>query len=434
MNDCCAIENRVRDFVAAHGSGGIIVGLSGGADSVALLAALVSCGARCIAVHCNFGLRGAESDRDMSHSIDVCRQLGVECKVVHFDVKAYMRDHKCSMETACRELRYNKFEEIRIATGCEWIAVAHHREDNNETLMLNLFRGTGISGLRGMKPVNGRIIRPLLGVTKNELLEYLAAKGLTYITDSSNLQSDFARNKVRNLIMPAIRDSFADADTGIATTISNLAQTDSFIAEMIELEKERFVAADGSIAVDRLIRQRKNASYILYEILKEEGFNATHTGDIIRSCISNASGKEFCSALGIKRVLDRGSLLLAKDDAPERIDVIIETVPITEFHPGVSPAIEYFGMEAMDGVPLTVRPWRQGDRMRPFGMKGSRLISDMLSDAKLSLIQKQNVRLLVKGDEILWLIGMRRSALYPVDKKAAHIIKVSASELPCSQK
>ena len=426
MTGISAFEDIVRDF-ASHCCGGIIVGLSGGADSVALLAALASCGARCVAVHCNFALRGTESDRDMNHSINICRQLGVECKVVHFDVGTYMRKHKCSMETACRELRYDKFEEIRIATGCEWIAVAHHREDNGETLMLNLFRGTGISGLRGIRPVNGKIIRPLLGVSKNEILEYLAARRLTYITDSSNLQSDFARNKVRNLIMPVVRECFPKADASIATTITNLAQTDAFIAEMIQLEKERFVTAEGTVELEKLLKTRKNAEFILYELLKSEGFNATHVRDLVISCKSGSSGKEFISATGSHRVLDRGRLIPFAT-AGSQMDINIDVVNISEFHPGASPFTEYFGLDATEGEPLRIRSWQPGDRMRPFGMKGTRLVSDILSDAKLSMIQKRNVRLLVKGDEILWLIGLRRSALYPVDKNATHIIKVTASE------
>ncbi|MDE5745321.1 MAG: tRNA lysidine(34) synthetase TilS, partial [Paramuribaculum sp.] len=214
-------EHKVQNFIHRSSTDSIIVGLSGGADSVALLAALSAAGCKCIAAHCNFMLRGEESERDMAHAEKIARSLGTDYISTRFDVPEYMKSHKCSLETACRDLRYRWFEELRHTYDAVWIAVGHHREDNNETFFLNLLRGTGLRGLKGMRPINGTVIRPLLNFTREEIERYLENKGIPYITDSSNLVADVARNKIRNNIMPEIRKHFPNSGKTITSTISN---------------------------------------------------------------------------------------------------------------------------------------------------------------------------------------------------------------------
>ena len=177
----------------------VLVALSGGADSVALLRILLDLGCQCHAAHCNFNLRGIESKRDEQFVRDLCEKLHVRLEVKSFDVPTYQQEHGGSVEMACRDLRYAWFEEERLAHGCPFIAVAHQADDQIETFYLNLMRGTGLRGLTGMKRLNGNVWRPLLGVSRNDLLDYLASIGQDFVTDSTNAQNDFRRNRLRNI-------------------------------------------------------------------------------------------------------------------------------------------------------------------------------------------------------------------------------------------
>lgn len=426
-------ELKVRQFTGTITSGKIIVGLSGGADSVALLASLVAAGEKCIAAHCNFALRGEESERDMRHAVETAKMLGVACMTIKFNVPEYMKLHKCSLETACRELRYEWFEKLRIENNARWIAVAHHRDDNNETLLLNLMRGTGICGLRGMLPVNGRIIRPFLAFTRQEIESYLSEKGIGFVTDSTNAVPDVSRNKIRNTIMPVLRKDFPNADKAIETTISNLYSTEIFINEMIESEKKLWIKGD-IIDIQALVEARKSAVFILFELVRGFGFNYGQCEEMIGCVKSGASGKIFESRSGKLYCIDRGRLIPVKTD-DSVCEIKTETVPVSEFKPGQNNFIEYFDSKILEGTPLTVRKWQVGDRMRPYGMKkGSRLISDIMRDARYSLVDKDNTWLLTKSDKILWIIGLRRSCLYPVASDAEKIVRISATlKLPGSE-
>lgn len=426
-------ENKIRNFSRQFVSDKIIVGLSGGADSVALLVSLRSVGCECVAAHCNFMLRGEESERDMNHAREIAYRTGAEFVSIRFDVPEYMSNHKCSLETACRELRYSWFQELCREMNAAWIAVGHHREDNVETFFLNLFRGTGIRGLKGMRPVNANIIRPLLSFTRDEIELYLKEKGVDFITDSSNNVADVARNRIRNTLMPVIRHDFPNADKSISTTISNLYATETFVKEMISRERDEWVN-NGVIDISGIVKKRESASYIIFELLNELGFNSEQSRDIIRCVLSSATGKTFVNNTGEIYCLDRGKLV-PMSQANNEYRIITEIISINDFTPGQNPFIEYFDLSILDGEPLKVRKWQLGDRMKTFGMKsGSRLISDIMRDAGYSLVDKDNTRLLVKGDDILWVIGLRRSNSYLVNRKSSEILRITAvSELPSSQ-
>ena len=418
-------ENKVRSFASEFFFDKIVVGLSGGADSVALLAALCSVGCNCIAAHCNFMLRGKESERDMTHACKIAEICGAEFESVRFNVPEYIRLHKCSLETACRELRYAWFKDLCTSKNAKWIAVGHHREDNTETFFLNLFRGSGIRGLKGMRPVNGNIIRPLLSFTRKEIEQYLKEKGLDFITDSSNLVADVARNRIRNIVMPIIRKECPHADSTIATTVSNLYSTESFVSEMMNLERQKWVQ-DDSINISQILNQRKSAPFIIFELLSDKGFNRDQSDDIIRCVKSGSTGKIFKNNSGELYCIDHGILIPMNQNSTD-YEIISELIPKEEFLPGKDPLVEYFDASVLTGEKLSVRKWHIGDRIRPFGMKkGSRLISDIMRDAGYSLIDKDNTRLLVKGDEILWIIGLRRSYLYPITENTSNIVRITA--------
>ena len=235
--NACEIEIKVAEYAKEHNlcakDDAVIVALSGGADSVALLRILLSIGVQCCALHCNFGLRGAESDRDEAFVRNLCTQLGVLLKVKHFDVAKYEQEQKVSTEMACRELRYAWFDEERALQGAKAIAVAHHYDDNVETFFLNMLRGTGIQGLTGIRAKNGYVVRPLLCVKREEIEAYLKELGQEYVVDSTNLENDFKRNKIRNVLIPTLNELFPDYEAGMMRTLQNLQGCNDFIRVLL---------------------------------------------------------------------------------------------------------------------------------------------------------------------------------------------------------
>ena len=203
------LESKIEKYISEKGLFGktdkLVVALSGGADSVALLRILLSLGYDCVAAHCNFHLRAAESDRDEDFVRKLCAGLSVHLEVVHFQTSDYARENSLSIEMAARELRYGWFDEIRKRYGASCIAVAHHRDDSVETFLLNLSRGTGINGLKGIMPKNGFIVRPLLEAGRDDILEYLKRIEQDYVTDSTNLEDIYTRNKIRLDIIPLFK-------------------------------------------------------------------------------------------------------------------------------------------------------------------------------------------------------------------------------------
>lgn len=426
----------IKACIARHGliedGGCVVVALSGGADSVALLSVLVSLGYRCVAAHCNFHLRGSESDRDCRHAAAVADSLGVKCVIKDFDVPAYEAAHGVSTEMACRELRYEWFEQVRVEYGAAAIAVAHHRDDNIETFFLNLLRGTGIAGLSGMSPRNGYVIRPMLDCTRADVEKYLGEQELGYVTDSTNRQNDFKRNRLRNLILPMIREQFPGADDAIASTVSLLRENEAVYREAINA-KDACYRRGNRVDVKSLAANEKNAVTVLFEILRPFGFNATHAGDIIAS--AGVSGRRFRSRSHVA-LLNRGELVLSETDGdcavaaedeeyeidmtggvshPVSLDVTIVDGCGSRHELTADSRTLILDGTVLDGNPrFVLRRWRKGDRLAPFGMKGTKKVSDIFSDAKLSLNEKSKVWLLTRNGEILWIVGMRASRHFPV--------------------
>lgn len=260
-------ERLTRDFLIRRGVASVLAGVSGGADSTALLLMLRASGVRTEAIHCNFHLRGSESMRDERRVGKLCGDLGVTLHTVDFDVDAYRRLHPgSSLEMACRDLRYEVFENLRRELRLDRIAVAHNADDNAETLLLNLFRGSGITGLRGMLPDTGSVIRPLLGMSRSDIEQYLELKGEKFVTDSSNLQSDFRRNFIRNELMPMIRQRWAGVDKAFSKTLENLRSEENVISEA----EQRWIPTDNFLSLE-LISQAPDKFWIIYRFASRYG-------------------------------------------------------------------------------------------------------------------------------------------------------------------
>lgn len=253
----------------------VIVTCSGGADSIFLLHILNKLGFECVVAHCNFHLRGEESDRDENFVSEFCKNEGITLLVEHFDTKQFAAENKLSIEMAARELRYNWFEKIRAEYNAGAIAVAHHSDDSIETILLNLLRGTGLKGICGIRPRNGFIVRPLLCVNRKEIEEYLAENGIGYITDSTNLENEYTRNKIRNIVMPILREINPQIDSVMLSNAENFAAAETIYKGVIEKGKSSAVTiTDDSYIVDlKVVNKFAEPFTLLYECLKDFSFH-----------------------------------------------------------------------------------------------------------------------------------------------------------------
>lgn len=422
------VIETVQKFIHQHrlltDKARVVVGLSGGPDSVCLALMLHQLHYEVVAVHCNFQLRGEESTRDELFVERLCRQWGWEHERMRFDTQAYAHERHLSIEMAARELRYQALRDIREKHQAEAIAVGHHQDDNAETLLLNLARGTGIKGLCGMQPKHDDIIRPLLCLSRQEILSYLHAIGQDYVTDHTNLEDDFARNKVRLNILPQLEAINQGALPNITSTIENLNEVQQVyrqaIASAIDECCRQNEVGERCIDIGRLTRQPSPIS-VLHELLSPIGFNKGQLKDILASL--GESGRIF-TANRCRLLIDRQDIIIEAPHYPMP-DIHQEVVPAEALTLRRDPRHAYLDADKLHGK-LTLRTPRQGDTFAPFGMNGKRrLLSDYLTDQKLSLFQKEHQPLLMDGEEIVWVVGRRSSDLYRVDATTRRVIALS---------
>ena len=410
-----------------------LIALSGGADSVALLVALQKLGYECEAMHCNFHLRGEESMRDEEFVRTLCEKRGVKLIVADFDTEKYAAEKGISIEMAARELRYKAFEKHRKEIGAKSIAVAHHRDDSAETMLLNLIRGTGIKGLHGIQPRNGHIVRPLLCVGRNDIMEYLEKRGEGYVTDSTNLETDFTRNKIRLQIMPLLQEINPSIATTLAQTAERISEVEKIYTKATEEGVER--VKKGNIIDIELLKQEPSPQALLHEIVQPLGFNSAQTNDILQATDAE-SGRTFES--NEWRIMkDRTTLIIAPKTSSQTLvtipgDGCLKTphgtlICATKEYNGIIERKKEIATIDLDKVqqPLTLRNKREGDRFTPFGMRGSKLVSDYLTDRKTSLLEKEQQLVVTDATErILWVVGERLAAQCAVDEKTKKILRL----------
>lgn len=430
------VAETVRRFIEMHlhQPARIIVGLSGGADSMALLLALKASGVSCIAAHCNFHLRGSESDRDRAHCEETCRRLGIELLIKDFDVEK--RRHKTgeSLEMACRSLRYDWWDSLIKNDVADFVAVGHHREDNVETLFLNLMRGCGIAGAKGMMPVNGYIIRPMLSLSRQEIKTYVRKCGFEWVTDHTNLENDFSRNKLRNLVMPELESAFPGAIQSISRSMALLRENYELFESLVDDKRALYTSPSGDVDVRSIMENEKHGRELLHQMLSKTGLNHSQIADIATAY--SQSGRRFETLQG-EYVLDRGILTHLNDACSfNEVSTCLpslferEVITVDEFRKEISDGVRrpdrlYIDAKALDGNPeWTVRSWRQGDRMQPFGMKGTRLVSDIFNDLKIGASKKNYIPLLFRDDKLIWIAGVRASNLYRVTENTEKVIKL----------
>lgn len=405
----------------------IIVALSGGADSVALLRILHTLGYDCEAAHCNFHLRGIESDRDEMFVRKLCKTMRTPLHTIDFATEQYAIEKKISIEMAARELRYQWFAEIKEKTKADVIAVAHHQDDSVETVLLNLIRGTGINGLLGIRPKNGDIVRPLLCISRKEITDYLQNAGQEYMTDSTNLQDEYTRNKIRLNLLPLMQEINPLVKEHIIDTSNYLNDVNRIYNKGIEEGKQR-VIEKGNIRIVPLLKEPSPRA-LLFEILYPLGFNAAQTKNIL-AMLEGQTGKQFISKDGWRVVKDRELLLIDKKEKQEipPFCLIKEEKEYTkDFIIPREKHIACFDTDKLIGE-LNLRKWQTGDIFIPFGMKGKKKVSDYLTDRKFSIIQKENQWVLCCGDKIIWIVGERTDNRFRIDEKTKKVTVFKMSE------
>ena len=422
------LSRTVRQYISERqlidNGARVLVALSGGADSVALLCVLLDLGYQVEAAHCNFHLRGEESDRDEAFCKNLCQRKNVPLHIAHFDTRTYAELHKVSIEMAARDLRYNYFAQLLDDLDIKTLCVAHHKDDSVETFLLNLLRGTGIEGLKGIAAKNGRIVRPLLCVGRDEILAYLDSIGQDFVVDSTNLEDDVQRNKVRLNVIPLLKTINPAAS-------KNIAKAAERIADMLPVIDSAMVEAKGRVCdeseslmrinISRL-RSEQSSELVLWNLLKDKGFSSSQV-ERIASCLDAQTGSEWLSSTH-SLVIDRADILVEplQKDKPkvmripeegtyiygEKCRFSFSLVPVdSDFK--VSKDASCVCLDAdLVSFPLTVRPFRQGDTFVPFGMKGRKLLSDFLTDRKQSLFDKRRQLVIAdSSDRILWVAGIR---------------------------
>lgn len=433
--------SQVRQFIQTNqllsDYAKVIVATSGGADSVALLHSLVQLDYQCLVAHVNFQLRGAESERDKDFTQKLAEKLGLQFLTISFDTKAYAFQQQISIEMAARELRYNWFEEIRQQTGAQAIAVAHHADDNAETFLMNLTRGTGVRGLTGIPVRNGHIIRPLLSCIRQDIETYLECIGQDYVTDSTNAENEFIRNKFRNQLIPL----FETINPSFKSTLSDVIQRMQDLRVIFEKQinqdkKELCFVKDGLNYIEK--QKLKATSYshtLLYELLAPYGFSADNIQKI-NSTAFDSTGALFFSN-NYRLLVDRDYLIISSEEHQEKLSVTIseEVKEISE------PVRMVIRRRKFDGIidknkniatfdasklkfPLVIRGKQEGDYFYPFGMNGKKKVSDLLIDNKVNRLEKNRHLILTSDEKIAWVIGMRTDKRFAVDNLTTEVIEI----------
>ena len=433
------MKEQIQQYIIQHqllsGEKPVVVGISGGADSVALLHILVSLGYKCIAAHCNFNLRGDESSRDEQFTTDFTQRLQVPLRKISFETNKYAQENRLSVEMAARELRYRWFEELLNTYDADAVAVAHHRDDSVETLLINLTRGSGLTGLTGIKPKNGNVVRPLLCVSREDIYAYIENNGLEYVTDSSKSSDIYTRNFIRLKVIPLLEEINPSVKASLARTANHLYDASLIYNHSIE-EARKVIIQNNRLSISVLLSFPAPAT-ILYEMLKPYGFSRTVCESIF-TVLDKDSGKIFYSSTH-RLLKDRSDLLidvlsgeeskaylinLEDDNVDLPVELKPEIVVIKEdYQIEKDRKFAYFDFDKLS-FPLVLRHWQEGDWFVPFGMKGKKKVSDYFSDKKFSLFDKEKTWLLCSGQDVIWIVGERTDNRYRIEKTTKRVLKL----------
>jgi tRNA(Ile)-lysidine synthase len=422
----------------------ILLGISGGVDSMVMMDLFLQKDYRIGVAHCNFQLRGKESEDDQKFVEQITSEKKIHFYTKRFDTENFARENSMSIQMAARELRYSWFDEIQSKYGYQYIAIGHNLDDVVETFFINLNRGTGIRGLTGIKPVFGNIIRPLLFASRIEILDYAGSRNINFREDSSNIETKYMRNKIRHNIIPEFNLINSDFGKIMTETIDRLRDAEIFLDTSIDKIKSDIIIEQSSnrilIDIDKL-KLLKPVNTVLFEIIKDYGFNFKTVKNIISS-LSDTSGKKFYSKT--HRIIKDRSFLIITDI--EKIDytAIKIKADIAEIATPVSLSFNRFKRPGKFRIPvenkyavldfnklkypLELRKWRQGDRFKPLGMDHFKKLSNFFIDSKLSIPDKEAVWIITSGEDIIWVVNYRIDDRFKVDDDTKEILVIEYKE------
>ncbi|WP_353126467.1 tRNA lysidine(34) synthetase TilS [Parapedobacter pyrenivorans] len=420
----------------------ILLAVSGGKDSVLMTHLFAEAGYVIGIAHCNFRLRGTESDADETLVYQLAKALGVPFYATAFDTEGYAQQHRVSIQMAARELRYEWFETIRTSQDYDYVAVAQHQNDHVETLLLNLVRGTGLAGLQGIQPKRGRIIRPLLFLSAEEVGREVRERGLEYRDDASNFSTKYARNKIRLEVIPQLSALNPSLERTIAAEMARFADAYTILQTNVTAIRNKLfteeTVGEWHIPIAELISLEPQR-FLLYELFKPFGFTEAVLGDLARA-LSGVSGKQFLSQSHVL-YLDRDEVVLKPCKAiPEEMVVIGKPGDRVQWggHCFQSDCSSDTGIDTATHVaqfdadlmvfPLQIRSWQEGDVFCPLGMKGRKKLSDFFVSLKIPVYRKHTVPVVVNGNgDIIWVVPYRLDNRYKITGKTKKVFTLARS-------
>ncbi|MBD2703252.1 tRNA lysidine(34) synthetase TilS [Spirosoma sp. BT702] len=423
-------------------TGRVLLAVSGGLDSMVMARLFHRAGQSFAIAHVNFGLRGDESEADALFVANKAAEYGVPFHLTHFDTTAIAAQSNVSIQMAARQLRYAWFNELLINHHYVSIATAHHQNDVLETVLLNLTRGTGLAGLHGIAVRQGDLIRPMLFATREQLTVYAEEQHVTYREDSSNQSDKYARNRIRHHVVPVLTSLNPSLWYTWPRTVEKLRAAEKLVQEELNRSWQQLVIVENErvwLPLDKLTGVSEVA-FRLGEWLKPFGFTADQVTQLVAT-FQKPAGQVFQSAthrivhersgLLLEPLSDRNDFAIVLDSYPNQLVTLPGDVTLqfelfekpADFHPPTNSAVAYLDADKLT-FPLTIRPWQQGDRFHPLGLKGSKLVSDLLNDLKVSRSERSNTNVLLSKGAIVWVIGRRISHLFRVTDDTCRIIKV----------
>lgn len=422
-----------------HSSQRILLAVSGGADSMLMLHLFVNTGFSVAVAHCNFGLRGSESDADEQFVADYCDQHNITFHQKSFSTEDFARQEGISIEMAARDLRYKWFNQLLFQNHYDFLATAHHQDDVIETFLINLSRGSGIRGLSGIQPKSGKIIRPMLFTNREEILEYCGRMNIEFRTDSSNQETVYKRNLIRHEVLPLLEKVNPAFRKNALRTVENLSET-SLLFQQRMSEIRTFVYSEDEmgaiIHIEKLLSLTPLRT-ILFEMIREFGFQVEQVDDIIDS-LTKESGRKFYSS-EYRLIKDREYLLIAPYNAkPDQIFYIDEDcreinspVRLTIEKLDRTPAFRFSTHQNLVDLdqdklvfPLILRHWQDGEYFQPLGMSGLKKMSDFFIDEKYSIPEKENAWILASGNRPVWIVGKRIDDRFKITSKTQRILRI----------
>jgi tRNA(Ile)-lysidine synthase len=442
MNLSDIFSNYLKEQLSAKGAWKFLLAISGGIDSVVLCDLFHKAGFDFTIAHCNFQLRGEESDRDELFVKDLGESYGKEVFVKRFETAAYAADKKVSTQVAARDLRYEWFRMLAFdEKKADLIVTAHHADDNIETVTMNFFRGTGLKGLIGMDAEYLKVFRPLLHFRKHEIVEYAKQNNLHFVEDSSNASNKYTRNYFRNELLPSVQKVFPQAEENILKNIYRLREVEEIYEQAIKQQKQRLIELKGNEEHIPILKLTKTPNYriILWEIIKEKHFTAGQLDEVIK--LFNSDNGSYIDSQFYRVIKNRKWIIITQkitdqvsnyfiiDAGTKKIkfnnqQLVFETIDTPNFQ--ISHSANIACLDAKDlEYPLLLRKSKQGDYFYPLGMRKKKKLSRFLIDQKLSKTEKENVWVIESNKKIIWVVGYRIDDRFKIEPNTRQVLKIS---------